>query len=61
MLRRKEFIEDGDWVVAYESYGSIRSLQVKRGEVFSNQNGSFRHNDMIGKKYGCKVCPPSSL
>lgn len=55
MLERKEIIEDGDWVVLYEGFGSVKSVQVKAGQSYQNRVAHFSHNDIIGKRYGSQV------
>jgi len=55
MLARKDVIQEGDWIILYESFENVRSVKVTRGELYSNQFGAYRHNDMIGKPYGSKV------
>lgn len=49
---RKDIIEEGDWVVGYETFNSMKIFQVKKGSMFQNSFGNFKHDEMIGKKYG---------
>ncbi|KAJ2055559.1 tRNA (adenine-N(1)-)-methyltransferase catalytic subunit trm61 [Coemansia sp. S146] len=51
----KTVIEDGDLVVVYLNPENMLTATVKTGGVLNNKYGSFRHNDMIGLKYGSMV------
>ncbi|KAJ2088868.1 tRNA (adenine-N(1)-)-methyltransferase catalytic subunit trm61, partial [Coemansia sp. S142-1] len=48
----KAVIEDGDLVVVYLNPENMLTATVKTGGVLNNKYGSFRHDDMIGLKYG---------
>ncbi|KAJ2099764.1 tRNA (adenine-N(1)-)-methyltransferase catalytic subunit trm61 [Coemansia sp. S100] len=51
----KAVIEDGDLVVVYLNPENMLTATVKTGGVLNNKYGSFRHDDMIGLKYGSMV------
>ncbi|KAJ2233501.1 tRNA (adenine-N(1)-)-methyltransferase catalytic subunit trm61, partial [Coemansia sp. RSA 455] len=51
----KTVIEDGDLVVVYLNPENMLTATVKAGGVLNNKYGSFRHDDMIGLKYGSMV------
>ncbi|KAJ2020932.1 tRNA (adenine-N(1)-)-methyltransferase catalytic subunit trm61 [Coemansia sp. RSA 376] len=51
----KTVIEDGDLVVVYLNPENMLTATVKTGGVLNNKYGSFRHDDMIGLKYGSMV------
>ncbi|EEC50179.1 predicted protein, partial [Phaeodactylum tricornutum CCAP 1055/1] len=48
-------IRTGDLVVIMESFDNLAFVYAKEGEIFSNRNGNFHHNDFIGKPFGCKI------
>ncbi|KAJ2362861.1 tRNA (adenine-N(1)-)-methyltransferase catalytic subunit trm61 [Coemansia sp. RSA 2610] len=51
----KNVIEDGDLVVVYSTPETMSTVAVRKGEMFNNRFGSFRHADMIGLKYGTRI------
>ncbi|KAJ2006788.1 tRNA (adenine-N(1)-)-methyltransferase catalytic subunit trm61 [Coemansia thaxteri] len=51
----KTFIENGDLVVIYLNYDSMLTVRVATDGSLNNKYGTFRHNDMIGQKYGSKI------
>ncbi|EEQ43916.1 tRNA (adenine-N(1)-)-methyltransferase catalytic subunit TRM61 [Candida albicans P60002] len=48
----KNYIEEGDLVLAYISRSTIKPINVKKGEIFNTRYGHFEHDKMIGMKYG---------
>jgi tRNA (adenine57-N1/adenine58-N1)-methyltransferase len=34
---------------------SLQAITVEKGQIFHNKWGKYRHDDMIGRKYGSKV------
>ena len=42
-------------VVIFESFDSLSFAYATPGAIYSNRNGTFRHNDFIFKPYGCSV------
>lgn len=51
----KEAIQEGDLVVIQENFNSLDFVYCKSGEIYRNRNGSFPHDDIIGKPYGTKL------
>ncbi|WPK23007.1 hypothetical protein PUMCH_000230 [Australozyma saopauloensis] len=51
----KDFIEEGDLVLAFISRGLIKPFTVKSGEFLNTRFGSFEHALMIGMKYGTQM------
>ena len=52
---QSETIQPNQIVVIFESFDNLKFCYAKSGEVFSNRNGHFHHDDFIGKPYGCKI------
>jgi tRNA (adenine57-N1/adenine58-N1)-methyltransferase len=50
-----ETIQPDQLVVIFESFDNLNFCYAKSGEIFSNRNGHFHHDDFIGKPYGCKI------
>eukprot|EP00934_Nitzschia_sp_Nitz4_P003048 Nitzschia sp. Nitz4//scaffold211_size37880//25510//26884//NITZ4_007711-RA/size37880-augustus-gene-0.61-mRNA-1//-1//CDS//3329541994//3038//frame0 len=50
-----DIIHANELVVIFESFDNLNFCYARPGEVFSNRNGHFHHDDFIGKPYGCKV------
>ncbi|PIN21838.1 tRNA(1-methyladenosine) methyltransferase, subunit GCD14 [Handroanthus impetiginosus] len=48
-------IMDGDLVIAYERYDSMKPVKVSENGVLQNRFGVFKHSDWIGKPFGSKV------
>ncbi|KAF0894393.1 hypothetical protein E2562_038721 [Oryza meyeriana var. granulata] len=48
-------IAEGDTVVVYERHDAMRAVAVRSGGVLQNRFGVFRHDDWIGRPFGCKV------
>ena len=48
-------IRSGDLVVVFESFNDLNFVYATPGDVFSNRNGHFHHDDFIGHPYGCKI------
>lgn len=51
----KDFIEEGDLVLAFVSRGLIKPFTVKKGELLNTRFGNFHHDNMIGMKYGTQM------
>lgn len=51
----RENIQEGDLVVIQENFNSLDFVYCKSGQVYRNRNGSFPHDDIIGKPYGTKL------
>lgn len=50
-----DIIKEGDLIVIQEAFGKLNFVYAKAGDIYSNRNGHFHHNDFIGKPFGCKV------
>ncbi|KAM1009386.1 hypothetical protein ACFX13_045698 [Malus domestica] len=48
-------ISDGDLVIVYEKYDTMKAVKVCAGSVLENRFGLFKHSDWIGKQFGSKV------
>ncbi|KAL0450683.1 UNVERIFIED_CONTAM: tRNA (adenine(58)-N(1))-methyltransferase catalytic subunit TRMT61A [Sesamum latifolium] len=48
-------IMEGDLVVVYERYDSMKPVKVTENGVLQNRFGVFKHSDWIGKAFGSKV------
>ncbi|KAL3629199.1 hypothetical protein CASFOL_026421 [Castilleja foliolosa] len=48
-------ITDGDLVIVYERYDSMKPVKVSENGVLQNRFGFFKHCDWIGKPFGSKV------
>ncbi|KAL0351025.1 UNVERIFIED_CONTAM: tRNA (adenine(58)-N(1))-methyltransferase catalytic subunit TRMT61A [Sesamum radiatum] len=46
---------EGDLVVVYERYDSMKPVKVTENGVLQNRFGVFKHSDWIGKAFGSKV------
>lgn len=51
----KNTIEFGDTVFVYISHKQIVPIILKRGQTFNHKYGAFKHNEVAGLKYGCKI------
>lgn len=51
----KDFIEEGDLVLAFISRGLIKPFYVQKGECLNTRFGNFEHDRMIGMKYGTQM------
>lgn len=51
-FKYKDFIEEGDFVLAFISRGVIKPLTVTKGEMLNTRYGQFEHDRMIGMKFG---------
>jgi tRNA (adenine57-N1/adenine58-N1)-methyltransferase len=52
--QRNATIKEGDTVVIYISFNKIFPLKVTKGLSHTTKYGSFKHTELIGKKYGTK-------
>ncbi|GAV67948.1 GCD14 domain-containing protein, partial [Cephalotus follicularis] len=48
-------IRDGDLVVVYERYDTMKAVKVCESSVLQNRFGVFKHSDWIGRPFGTKV------
>lgn len=54
-LPTTRYMQDGDLVIIYLGPDSLSHMIIKRGEIICNKFGKYRHDDMIGKPFGCKI------
>jgi tRNA (adenine57-N1/adenine58-N1)-methyltransferase len=50
-----ETIQRNQLVVIFESFDNLNFTYATPGDIFSNRNGNFHHEDFIGKPFGCKI------
>ncbi|ODV78355.1 translational repressor of GCN4 [Suhomyces tanzawaensis NRRL Y-17324] len=48
----KDYIEEGDLVLAFISRGTIKPITVTKGALLNTRYGHYEHDKMIGLKYG---------
>ncbi|KAL9157528.1 hypothetical protein ABFS82_08G010000 [Erythranthe guttata] len=48
-------IADGDLVIVYERYDTMKPIKVSEKGVLQNRFGMFKHSDWIGKQFGSKA------
>ena len=48
-------IQPNSLVVVFESFDNLRFCYATPGQIYTNRNGNFHHDDFIGKPFGCKV------
>lgn len=46
---------EGDTCVVYCSFAHFYAVRLARGEVFQTKYGALKHDEVIGRTYGCKV------
>lgn len=51
-----EIAREGDLVMLFALKHTRFILSLKQGEVFQSHRGVFKHDDLIGKKWGSEVC-----
>ncbi|KAG7663963.1 TRM61 [[Candida] subhashii] len=51
----KDFIEEGDLVLAFISRGATKPINVTKGQVLNTRYGHFEHDKMIGMRYGSQM------
>ena len=50
-------IQKGSLVVIFESFDTLDFAYATPGAIFNNRNGTFHHDDFIGKvRYYCMLC-----
>ena len=49
----KRVIKAGSLVIVFLSHDDLAHVYVKAGEILNNKWGSFHHDDIIGKTFGC--------
>ncbi|EGV66124.1 tRNA (adenine-N(1)-)-methyltransferase catalytic subunit trm61 [Yamadazyma tenuis] len=48
----KDVIEEGDLVLAFISRTDTKPITVTKGQILNTRFGHFKHEDMVGLKYG---------
>ncbi|CAN3363949.1 tRNA (adenine(58)-N(1))-methyltransferase catalytic subunit TRM61 [Diutina catenulata] len=48
-------IQEGDFVLVFISRGSIKPINVTKGESVNSRYGNFVHDDMIGRAWGSQM------
>ena len=51
----KDTIDFGDTIFVYIGHKQMVPTVLKRGQVFNHKFGAFKHNEVVGLKYGSKV------
>lgn len=51
----KDIIEEGDLVLAFISRSDTKPIVITKGTILNTRYGHFKHDDMIGKKFGEQV------
>lgn len=51
----EEVIQEGSLVLAWLTRTNIKPIRVTKDELLNTRYGCFRHNDMVGKKYGTQM------
>ncbi|KAK4688101.1 tRNA (adenine57-N1/adenine58-N1)-methyltransferase catalytic subunit, partial [Tremellales sp. Uapishka_1] len=58
MFHSKIHIEVGDLVILYMARDNMVAINITPGEVFHNKFGMYKHDELVGVKYGSKVHSP---
>lgn len=61
IIERKRVIQEGDYVILYEAYNCSNFKQVSKGTTFTNRNGLYFLDQLIGKPYGTLVSKDAPL
>ena len=48
-------INYGDLVIIYENGDSVKYFTLEKGKKIQNKYGTFSHDEIFGKNYGCKI------
>ncbi len=48
-------INYGDLIIVYENGDSVKYFTLEKGKKLNNKYGTFSHDDIYGKNYGCKI------
>lgn len=51
----RSLIAEGDLVIAYESWDSMRAVRIAHGSSFCNKYGTFQLQSWIGQPYGARI------
>lgn len=52
---KDNIINYGDIVIAYVTPQSMASFKLEKGGIYNNRCGSYKHDDIVGKKWGTKI------
>jgi len=52
---KDNIIKYGDIVIAYVTPQSMASFKLEKGGIYNNRCGSYKHDDIVGKKWGTKI------
>lgn len=52
---KDNIIKYGDIVIAYVTPQSMSSFKLVEGGIYNNRCGSYKHDDIVGKKWGTKI------
>ena len=53
--KNNKTINYGDLVIIYETGDSVKYFTLEKGKKLQNKFGTFSHDDIYGKNYGCKI------
>ena len=54
-VSKNKKIDYGDLVIIYENGDSVKYFTLEKGKKIQNKYGTFSHDDIYGKNYGCKI------
>ena len=54
-ISNNKTINYGDLVIVYENGDSVKYFTLEKGKKIQNKYGTFSHDDIYGKNYGCKI------
>lgn len=54
-MENSKTINYGDLIVVYENGDSVKYFTLEKGKKLNNKYGTFSHDDIYGKNYGCKI------
>ena len=52
---KNKTINYGDLVIAYENGDNVKYFTLEKGKKIQNKYGTFSHDDIYGKNFGCKI------
>ncbi len=55
IISNNQTIKYGDLVIIYENGDSVKYFTLEKGKKIQNKYGTFSHDDIYGKNYGCKI------
>ena len=54
-IKNNKTINYGDLIIIYENGDSVKYFTLEKGKKIQNKYGTFSHDDIYGKNYGCKI------